>query len=300
VYGHKPTHGIIPLRGHVPGPPGTLAEVDLAVVGPLARAASDLALAMTLIVGPPADRAQAWRLELPRPHRQRLRDYRVLAWLDDRDYPVDPTVVRRLAAAVAALRAAGVTVDEGATPGLRLAELVEVYLRLLWPILTFGYPPEELDELARIGAAVADGPRDHRERVARYGTARHHDWLAANEARERMRLIVAEIFARYDVMLLPGNQVTAIAHDHSEPMEARTLTFAGRKREYLDLMAWIALATALLLPATVVPAGLAEDGMPVGLQIVGPYLHDYTTLDFADRASQVLGGFVPPPAYGDV
>jgi amidase len=146
------------LRGHVPGPPGTLAEVDLAVVGPLARAAGDLELAMKLIVGPPADRAQAWRLELPRPRRQRLQDYRVLAWLDDRDYPVDPTVTRPLTAAVGALRAAGVTVDEGAPPGLHLAELVEVYLRLLWPILTFGYLPEELDELARIGWVQGRGP----------------------------------------------------------------------------------------------------------------------------------------------
>jgi amidase len=49
------------------------------------------------------------------------------------------------------------------------------------------------------------------------------------------------------------------------------------------------------LPATVVPVGLTAAGLPVGIQIVGPYLEDRTTLAVARCIEELLGGFVPPP-----
>ena len=45
VYGHKSSHGIIPLRGHIPGPPGALAAPDLMVADPMARTPQDWAAA---------------------------------------------------------------------------------------------------------------------------------------------------------------------------------------------------------------------------------------------------------------
>ena len=50
-----------------------------------------------------------------------------------------------------------------------------------------------------------------------------------------------------------------------------------------------------LLPATVAPIGRTPAGLPVGLQIVGPYLEDRTTIDFARRLGAVIGGYEPPP-----
>ena len=52
VFGHRPSFGIVPTRGHVPGPPGTLAAPDLETAGPIARSADDLDLAMRLLAGP--------------------------------------------------------------------------------------------------------------------------------------------------------------------------------------------------------------------------------------------------------
>jgi len=83
VYGHKPSWGIVPDRGHLPPPPGTLASTDIGVVGPIARSAEDLALALEIVAGPDEDQAVGWRLALPPPRRGALRDYRVAAWLDD-------------------------------------------------------------------------------------------------------------------------------------------------------------------------------------------------------------------------
>jgi len=298
VYGHKPTHGIIPDRGHVPGPPGTLSQADLGVMGPMARSAEDLDLLLGVQVGPMPDRARAWKLELPGPRREKLSDYRVAAWLDDDDFPVDPGVRAVLSQTVQALRAAGASVDEGARPALRLSDIFDTYLRLLLPVIVSGFPPEQFEAFQGMAAAAPADARDGLTLMARYGTDTHYSWLRANEARERIRVAFADFFTRYDVLLTAITPVTAIAHDHSEPMAHRTITVGGQPRPYFDLLAWISPATCALLPATAAPVGRAADGMPVGVQIIGPYLEDRTTIDFARKLADVTGGFEAPPLEG--
>ncbi|MFN2426945.1 MAG: amidase [Candidatus Binatia bacterium] len=295
VYGHKPTHGIIPGRGHIPGPPGMLSELDLAVVGPIARSAADLELLLGLQAGPSNDRARAWHLDLPAPRREKLSDYRVAAWLDCDDFPVDPAVRAVLSGAVQALRSAGASVDEGARPALRLADIFDTYLRLLCPVIVAGFPSEQYAAMSQLAAAMPPDARDSATLMARYGTESHHDWLAASEARERIRAAFADFFTRYDILLTAITPVTAIAHDHSDPMPMRTISVGGQARPYFDLLAWISPATCAYLPATAAPVGRAADGMPVGVQIIGPYLEDRTTIDFAKKLAEVTGGFEAPP-----
>lgn len=295
VFGHKPTHGIIPQRGHVPGPPGMLSEADLGVVGPMARSAADLALLLDIQAGPLRDRAVAWKLALPKPRCGKLSDYRVAVWLDDDDFPVDPDVRAVLSRAAGALRSAGVTVDEGARPALRLADIFDTYLRLLTPVLLAGVPPDEFAAMSEFAAGMPADAKDGLTLFARYGTATHREWLSANEARERVRATFAEFFTRYDVLLTPVTPVTAIPHDHSEPMPMRSIMVGGKSRPYFDLLAWISAATCAWLPATVAPVGRSADGLPVGMQIVGPYLEDRSTIDFADKLSAIVGGFESPP-----
>ena len=73
VYGHKPSYGIVPAHGQIPGPPGTLTQADIAVAGPMARTSADLALALDLMTGPDRWNHPAWRLELPPPRASRAR-----------------------------------------------------------------------------------------------------------------------------------------------------------------------------------------------------------------------------------
>ena len=46
------------------------------------------------------------------------------------------------------------------------------------------------------------------------------------------------------------------------------------------------------------PIGLSDDGLPVGMQIIGPYLEDRTPIAFAEAMERAFGGFVAPPGYG--
>lgn len=294
VYGHKPSHGLVPLRGHIPGPPGALSEGDLNVGGPLARSAEDLALALEVVAGPDAARGKAWKLVLPPPRADRLQRYRVAAWLDDATFPVDSKVRTRLEAAVEALRGAGVTVDTEARPDVDLANLFDIYWKLLNPIVVSGMPSEVVELLAEIARTAPSEDKSVLIETARNATARHLDWLRSNEKRARLNARWAAFFERFDVLLMPVNPVTAIRHDHADPILTRPIEVNGEARTYMDLFGWIAPATLSWLPATVAPAGRSDDGLPVGLQIVGPYLEDRTPLDFAARLREILGGFTPP------
>jgi amidase len=63
------------------------------------------------------------------------------------------------------------------------------------------------------------------------------------------------------------------------------------------LLFWISFATLTGLPATIASVGLTRAGLPVGLQIIGPYLEDATPIDVAGKLADVLGGYRPPPGY---
>ena len=295
VYGLKPTHGIIPLRGHVPGPPGTLAEADLAVLGPLARSADDLRLLLDVLAGPDDAHATAWRLVLPPPRRTALRDYRVAAWLDDPACAVDADVRACLEAAVAALRGAGVTVDAGARPVPSLARVHECYERLLWPIMTSGLSPDEAAGLVALADGAPAGDVSGPVRVARAATIRQRDWLAIHEERERLRAGWADFFREFDVLLCPVGPVAAFPHDHEGSLLTRTISVDGRPREYLDLIVWAGLVTMALLPSVAAPVGRTRHGLPVGVQVVAPYLEDRTAIDVARRMAEVIGGYEAPP-----
>ena len=67
-------------------------------------------------------------------------------------------------------------------------------------------------------------------------------------------------------------------------------------RPYVDLVAWTGLIGSAYLPVTVPPIGRTADGLPIGVQVVAPSLHDRTSLSFARAMFDVLGGYEPPPA----
>ncbi len=295
VYGHKPTYGIVPMRGHIPGPPGMASRSDLSVGGPLARSAADLALALDVLAGPDEDDAAGWRLELPPPRHDDLGNFRVAAWLDHERCPVDPDVAEVLEAAVAALEAAGVAVDREARPDVDPVRSDFVYQRLLTSVTSTGFS-SKLMERYRVAAAALD-PDDRSAEAGRTLGAvhSHRDWISANESRHRMRRAWAAFFRDHDVLLTPAMPTVAFPHDHSR-LSTRSVTLGGVERPYFDQVFWSGLATVAYLPATVAPAGLAKtSSLPVGIQVIGPYLEDRTTIEFARLLAEVIGGFVAPP-----
>ena len=291
IAGHKPSYGIVPAHGQIPGPPGTLTLADLAVAGPMARTVEDLKLGLDIMAGPNRWERPAWQLKLPPPRHSNLREYRIAAWLDDPDCRVEPEARELLEKAARTLAGEGARVDHEARPAFTLEKVADTFFALLQAALAGGTAPDKVEQYA---TAAGDAPASRTKRLI---AMRHRQWLSYNERRLQMRKRWEEFFTQWDAILLPVMPCAAIAHDHSEPMASRMAAVGGEQRPYWDLTTWMAPAGACYLPATVIPVGKVSNGLPIGIQIVGPYLEDRTTLDIAGHLLAMVDGCPRPPGF---
>ena len=280
--GHKPSYGIVPAHGQIPGPPGTLTQADLAVGrpdGPHRR--RPRARPRRSWPGPTAGTVAgvAPRAAAAARHR-RLAGYRIAAWLDDPRCPVEPEVRALLEGAGGrAGRGRARRVDADARPGFTLAKAADALLpRCSARPLPAAYTRDAIERFAaddRRHARRADPPA-HRHAAPRLAES-------ANERRLQMRLRFEEFFDRLGRAAAARScRAPAIPHDHTEPMAARTraLRRAPSGPTGTLIRGWRRPAPATCRPRSC-PVGLTAAGLPVGIQIVGPYLHDRTTLDLA-------------------
>ncbi|MHA2280947.1 MAG: amidase [Promethearchaeota archaeon] len=295
LYGHKPSLNVVSLRGHIPPLPGVLTPpADLPVIGPLARSASDLKLALKIIGGPDPNDGIAYRWNLPPARGTRLTDYSIGYILDDPICPVTSDVKEVLVQTIKAFSKAGADLEEGWPSGINPLAQYNTYRFLLFSTYAFDLPDDRIEEF-REQAAKKD--ESNEARLAWAWTAPHKHFLMASTARIAARKIWQDYFKTHDAFLLPTAFIPAFPHDHSVPFENRILVTPEGPRPYNDLLFWISFATLTGLPATTAPIGLTKDGLPVGIQIIGPYLEDATPIDLAGILTEITGGFQPPEGY---
>jgi amidase len=270
VFGHKTTFGIIPRYGHIPPMPGRIQPhqmpvVPLFVVGPLARCAEDLELALKVLTNPGRSDRSGRKFDLLPPRHQKFSDYRVAVWFTDTApaAEIDAEVLEPLNKTVKILRDAGLEIDEDARPDFRLWEAIQ-----LWA--------EIRDDLMAGALPLYKG-------------------LVGRQKKQQAKW--AAFFEEYDVLLAPVALTVAFPHNHLEPIVSRRLEVNGKKKWYIDNLAWTAMAVVAGLPATVAPVGVSESGLPVGIQIIGARYEDRTTIDFTRGLSEIIGGFIAPPEY---
>ena len=121
----------------------------------------------------------------------------------------------------------------------------------------------------------------------------------AESARGHLRAQWRALFDSFDAVICPVMPTPAYPHDHSPEQEKRRIDIDGKEFVYSDQMAWPGIASLPGLPATAIPTGFSQEGLPVGVQIVGPWLEDRTPLKLAELIEREFGGFVPPPAFDD-
>jgi amidase len=268
VYGHKPSYELAPLRGH--SPPGMDGgSVALAVVGPLARSPADLALALEVTAGPEPDMAKGYRLELPAPRHAELADYRVLV-LDSHPLVVTDDEIRGAIDALGArLEGLGAQVSRSSELLPDLAAQHGVYMGMLGAAMSRGQP----------GAQVINA----------------HEWMNLGDAQVAFRRRWATFFESFDVVLMPTIGVVAFPHDDEPDMQKRVHVINGQTTPYFGQLAWPGVALLPCLPATACPIGLTRGGLPMSVQVMGPYLEDRSTIAFAGLLEREIGGFLAPP-----
>ncbi len=295
IHGLKTSWGLVSSWGIIPPPPEKRTErnSELVVVGPMTRHAADLDFLLPILSGPrnPAVAGQA----LPPPRKTDPRGLRVAVWLDEAFAPVDATVADGVRHAARLLASEGAIVDERARPGFRFEEAYEVFALLNHWLVGYGLPPRIRDKIAGRAGLYAPGDLSHAALQARGMRMTPSFYQEVDSRRKRLIRQWAAFFARWDVILCPPAPVSVLRHDHEPNIMARTLEVNGVPLPYLNFLHWAALAAGGNLPATAAPAGFTPDGMPRGVQIIGPMLEDRTPIAVSAMLERLQGGFKAPP-----
>jgi amidase len=295
VYGLKPSWGTVPVRGHIPGPPGSMLTVDVGVAGPIARSVADLRAAFDVLAGPVAEDAAGWRLDLDagRPIGS-VSELRVATVFNDGTdlVPLAGDVSDCLADFAGRLSDAGAAVEAVALP-VPLGDALRTWRDITMPILAMGLPDEEFASLTALEDVPGDDPVVG---IGRAMTSRFRDVMRATQTRQVQRVAWAEFFTRYDVVLAPAMPTVAIPHDTERPPPERTIDIGGVAVPHYLAAAWFCALGAMLMPIVAMPVGLSQAGLPVGVQVLGPFLSDLRLLRIAELLDAAAGpGFIAPP-----
>ena len=297
VYAHKPTHDLCPSRGHTPpGVPPLPGSVDLAVIGPMARSATDLESLLDVIAGPDEiDMGVGYRLALPPARADSFAGFRVL--LLDR-HPLVETqacVVDALEALGRGLEAAGAKVARGSDLMPDLAAAAPLYIHLLCATFALRSTDAEYADMVAATAVLDPADRGMAAQQLRGSTTSFREWFFASARRNGLRAQWRALFREFDAVVTLVTPTPAFPHDHEPDQSKRKLMVNGAPQDYFANVLWPGVATLPGLPATALPIGRSPEGLPIGAQIIGPWLEDRTPLRLAQLIEREFGGFAPPP-----
>ncbi|MBF2754578.1 MAG: amidase [Gammaproteobacteria bacterium AqS3] len=297
VYGHKPSFDIVPLRGYIASPHPGVSTRDLSVAGPITRSIDDLELLLSLTAGADALDAPGWKLELPPARVTDIKKLRVAVMMDVGGVAeLDQSVADAMKRAADKLARAGAKVEEKKMP-IDAKVGVETYMILLNSVIGSGLTDQQRRFFQEMVDSAEADDRSWRMLQARGFVNSQAQWIQLHERRQVGRYKWNAFMRNWDVVMLPAAPIPALAHDHEPDFHRRSIRVNGKKRPYMEQIAWQMVATLHYLPATVIPTGLSKSKLPVGVQLVGKYLDDYHTLASAKLIDAVVGGYQTPPKF---
>jgi amidase len=298
LYGHRPSEGLMPRTGAMPKRESAMLPHPLALMsvpGPLARSAEDLELALQVLAGPEMGEEPAWSVRLPGSRSERLTDFRVAvmplpAWL-----PVDDELLAAQERLAGWLSGSSGRVKTACPEPLNdLIAYHSLFVTYTAALTTQSLPAEARRAYAARLRAESDDPLTKaRARGAELDAAGLFALLAQ---RERYRAAWRAFFREYDILLTPPTLRPAFRHDEAPRADDAhpTISVNGKPVPYGWLAILPAVASTCGLPATVLPFGRNAAGLPLGVQLIGPYLEDRTPLRLAGMLVRHHGAFTPP------
>ncbi len=291
VFGHKPTPGLIPMRGHGLNPDA--GPADLTVAGPLARSGADLELAFAILAGADEASGTPWRLDLQLESRTSLVGARIAVLSDDASFPVDCAISGALTRLAARLADAGAIVTRDPALPLPSRDIYRLYLQLLRGATAARLDDAGLAEAIAKADALDPADESYGALMLRYLTQRHADWLKADGRRHRLQQAWRGWFGEYDALICPAAPFTAFPHISGIPKEQQRMMVNGAPAPAADAYFWLGIPTVSGLPATTMPIGQDPSGLPIGAQLITPACTDRRAL----RLASLIGKFEAPSAY---
>jgi amidase len=296
VYGHKPTYGVVPMRGQFL--PGIVTPSDISVAGPMARSARDLTVMLKLLAGPDGAEARAARLKLPPAPPTSFKSFRVAVMLNDPVSEVDQPVQDLLAALVKFLSRRVKRLSMAARPSFSTREAMDIYVTLLRSATSRRQSDADFAQNQKRVDGFRPDDDSYFAQMTRAYVLPHRSWLTVNERRHQMRLLWDRFFEDWDVMICPAAASAAFPHDQKGERHERTILVNRRQVPTTDQLFWAGYSGAFYLPSTVAPMGMTPQGLPAGVQIITRQFGDFTALRFAELLEREYYDFVPPPGYG--
>jgi amidase len=249
------------------------------------------------MAGPDDIMARGYRLDLPELPGAGLADLKVAVWTDDESCPVSAEVRSRVERVAELLREGGANVDDAGRPDFAAQDSHTTYQNLLQATMASRISIADYQELQQKVAELAEDDHSQAAATLRAQVESFRDWKGSDETRQKLRWKWHEFFQRYDVMIAPIMPTSAFAHDHRR-FGDRTIQVDNLEYPYFQQVFWAGLTGVSYLPSTVIPTGLDDQGLPIGIQIIGPEYADLITIGVADKLESAGCRFVPPAAYG--
>jgi amidase len=294
VFGHKPTFQLCPSTGH--NLPPNLSVKDMAVIGPMARSADDLEIALKLISQPDEMLARGVKLTLARP-KSDAKKLKIAVLTTASTAEVDDSVQTAILAAAKAFARGGAKISETARPDFDLHEAHRTFIHLLRGATSSALNDEQFARQRELAAKTRPGDDRYAAWMMHANTMPIREWHLWNEKREQIRRVWAEFFREWDLLLCPTAATPAFPHNQNGERWERMVMVNGKPQPSTTQMFWAGFPGMAYLPSTIAPAGLTGEGLPVGVQIVGPQFGDFATIAAAQFLEREFQPFVPPQGY---
>jgi amidase len=299
VYGLRPSETLVPRSGQYPIPPKPNWGAVLGAQGPLAKSAQDIEQALRVLAGPDVGEDRAWRVQLPRPRCTSLKGARV-AVLPVIDFaPVDESILEAQHRIVEGLARAGALIQVAQPNAMGdWRAHYQLYLRLLHYMMSPRWGDDTRQEaIGRLGQADDEFAAAQIEGLRCTG-AQLFGW---HLQRENYRAAWRAFFADFDVLVTPTFHTAAFEHvEFDGPAlgygaTLRTVAVNHRHVPYSRGLFYPHLSTLAGQPALAIPSGLNAQGLPLSVQLIGPYLEDLTLTKLAHLMRVLVDPVGPAP-----
>ena len=294
VFGHKPTFRLCPMAGH--NLPPNLAVRDMAVIGPLARSADDLEISLKLISQPDEMEARGVKIALARP-KPGVKKLKIAVLTTAATAEVEDSVQAAILAAAKAFAKHGAKVSETARPDFDLHEAHRTFIHLLRGATSSALNDEQFARQRDLAAKAKPGDDRYVVWMMHANTMPIREWHGWNEKREQIRRAWAEFFREWDLLLCPTAATAAFAHNQKGERWERMVMVNGKPQPSTTQLFWAGFPGMAYLPSTVAPAGFTGEGLPLGVQIVGPQYGDLATIAAAQFLEREFQPFVAPAGF---
>lgn len=296
LYGLKPSENTVPLHGNIPLPESANTYlVHMAQAGPLARNVEDLQLLWKIIVGPHAGNRNIPRIDWKEPVRRHLSEYRI-AWTDRwPEYPVSQTVSAAIENLVNIFIQQGGRAEKAIPDNTLHDETLRLYVSLFPYVVAQGMPWAIRQVIKfQLQRGLLKGFKKYARELSRGFRMNANHYGEVMLTRNLLVQRWEQFFNHYDFLICPVGFGPAFKRCKT----GSRLAYEGREMSYIEYVwPYNACFNASGNPSLHLPLGLSNEGLPLGVQIVGPYWSEPELIQFAELLSEHTEGFVRPEAY---